>query len=358
MCSDRRLRSVALLALGLATLLAAACGKKGDPVPPPRAIPATTSDLAVRLRGDQLLFEMGYPQATVAGLPLADGLASVVLYRLELPAPLDGRPLTVAPEQLAAARPVLELAGPTLGGAVAGDRIRFETALPDPLPDPPVAHVYLVRTRAATGGVSAVSNTAILVPRAAPEGPAGLEAKPLKQGIALSWAADPGATAGYAVLRRLASESAWSAPLLVLDPGTTAWTDTAASYGQRWVYSVLSLASREPPIESAPRAEREVDYQDRFAPEPPGPLRALALPGEVRLVWEASPDGDVEAYRIERVATGAAADYETVATVPGGELEHVDTGLAAGASYSYRVRAEDAAGNVSEPGAAVEARLP
>jgi hypothetical protein len=221
-----------------------------------------------------------------------------------------------------------------------------------------VAHVYAVRTRAATGGVSALSNTAVVVPRVAPEGPAAFEATALKSGIALAWDADQGATAGYAVLRRLAAESSWNAPLVLLDPGTTAWTDAGARYGQRWVYSVLSMASREPPIESAPRAEREVDYQDRFAPEPPGTLRALALPGEVRLVWEASPDADVAAYRIERVAIGSAAGFDTVATVPGGELEHVDSGLAAGAAYRYRVRAEDGAGNVSEPGAAVEARLP
>lgn len=357
MSSDRPLRPAALAALSILALVAlAGCGKKGDPVPPPRSIPQTTTDLTLRQRGDRVLFDFGYPKATVAGLPLS-GLETVTLLLLEVPARTDGMPVTVAPEQVAAARPVAELSGPTLGGAVSGDRIRFDAALPQPLPDPPTARIYAVRTKAAGGEVSALSNAAILVPRPAPEGPAELEATPLKQGIELTWSADPGATAGYAVLRRPAVQSGWSQPPVLLEPGTTSWIDTEPRYGERWVYTVLSQASRTPPIESAPRAEREVDYRDQFPPAPPGSLRTLALPGEVRLVWEASADADVTGYRVERAPFGSEA-FELVAEVPGGRLEHVDSGLAPGSALRYRVRAVDGAGNVSEPGKAVEARVP
>jgi len=355
MCSERSVRPSAVAALALVALLAA-CGKKGDPIPPPRAIPATTTDLTVRQRADRVRFELAYPRSTIAGLPLS-GLESVTLYELEVPAPAAGTPLAVAPEQMAAARPLVEISGPTLGGAVAGDRIRFDTGLPDPLPEPPRARVYAVRTKSVKGERSALSNTVALVPRAAPTGPDGLEAKPLKNGILVSWEAVEGTIAGYAVLRRPSSQEGWwGEPVALLDPTTTSWLDADARYGQRWVYTVLVQLSRTPPIESAPRAEREVDYRDTFAPEPPPTLRALALPGEVRLVWEASPDPDVTGYQVERATyTG---EFELVARVPGGRLEHVDEGLESGATMRYRVRAEDGAGNVSEPGRTVEARVP
>jgi hypothetical protein len=99
--------AAALLALPLAL---AACGKKGDPVPPARAIPQTVSDLALKQRGDRVLLEFTHPKTTAAGLPLS-GLASVTLLELTRPVPPEGQPVTVLDAELAGAVPVVELAG-------------------------------------------------------------------------------------------------------------------------------------------------------------------------------------------------------------------------------------------------------
>ena len=58
------MRTSALLFLALLTTLSVGCGKKGDPMPPLRNIPLTTSDLEIRQQGRVILFDMGYPTTT------------------------------------------------------------------------------------------------------------------------------------------------------------------------------------------------------------------------------------------------------------------------------------------------------
>lgn len=358
MFSDRSLshRAATAALLVLTPLALAACGKKGDPVPPARAIPQTVSDLVLRQRGDRVLLEFTHPKTTAAGLPLS-GLASVTLLELAKPAPPEGQPVAVLPAELVGAKPIVELTDQALTGAFVGDRVRVETALPSPPPEPPAARVYTVRMRAIEGELSDFSNVATLVPKPAPEAPADLEARAEKAGVALSWSASPGATAGYAVYRRSAESTDWGAPTAIVPPEATWYSDRTARYGERYVYTVLALAQAEPPIESAPRAEREIDYRDRFAPETPAGLRAVALPGEVRLLWEASPDADTAGYRLERAIGDGEWTAATAAPVTG--LEHSDPSPAAtGERVRYRVVAIDGEGNASAPSEEAEVRLP
>jgi hypothetical protein len=281
----------------------------------------------------------------------------VTLLELTKPAPPEAQPVTVLDAELAGAKPVVELAGESLGAAFVGDRVRLETPLPTPAPEPPVARVYVVRTKAIEGELSALSNRAILVPKPAPTAPESLEVRPEKAGVALSWTAVPGAAAGYAVYRRAADSADWSAPLAIVPAAATWYTDRAARYGERYVYTVLALAQTEPAIESTPRAEREIDYRDRFAPETPTGLRAVALPGEVRLLWEASPDADTAGYRLERAI--GAGEWSAATAAPLTGLEHSDSAPAAsGERVRYRVIAVDGEGNASPPSDEAEVRLP
>ena len=72
----RRGRELAVAAVAAGCLLAAACGKKGNPLPPMRIIPNATTDLKVAQRGNQLVLRFAYPQTTTAGAKLP-GLAAV-----------------------------------------------------------------------------------------------------------------------------------------------------------------------------------------------------------------------------------------------------------------------------------------
>jgi len=82
-------------------------------------------------------------------------------------------------------------------------------------------------------------------------------------------------------------------------------------------------------------------------PTAPGSLTAVATSGhEIDLVWTASTsNAGVTGYLVERCQGAACTNFAQIATVTGTTFN--DTGLASSTSYSYRVRATDAAGNLS-----------
>lgn len=360
MCSEPKLRALAalpLLALALAVLPLAACGKRGDPTPPPRTVPQPIRDLTVGQRGAEVVLEMGHPKSTLAGLALP-ALAEVAVYQVTRPAAADGGAPALSETELAlAAKPLATLRGAELAGAQRGDRISFRFRLEESAFEPPAtARYFAVRTRAAVGEVSPWSNAVALVPRRPPEPPARLEVGARQEGIELSWASPAAPVEGYHVYRREATVPSYGAPLARLGAEAVGHLDTTATYGQRYIYTVCSLAARQPPIESAPAGEREIDYEDRFAPAPPPAVRALASPNEARLLWEPSPDRDVAGYVVFRADPGQEWRRVNAEPVTGQEL--VDTGLGSGLTFRYRVAAIDHAGNLGEPSEVAEAHVP
>ena len=86
---------------------------------------------------------------------------------------------------------------------------------------------------------------------------------------------------------------------------------------------------------------------DTTPPPAPTGLTATAVgSGQINLAWSASTDNvGVTGYRVERCQGAGCTSFAQVATPSGTSFS--DTGLAQGTSYSYRVRAVDAAGNLS-----------
>ena len=83
------------------------------------------------------------------------------------------------------------------------------------------------------------------------------------------------------------------------------------------------------------------------APTPPTNLAANAVSTtQVNLSWTASTDNvGVTNYLLERCTGASCTNFAQVATPPG--TTYNDTGLTANTTYRYRVRATDAAGNLS-----------
>jgi len=69
----------------------------------------------------------------------------------------------------------------------------------------------------------------------------------------------------------------------------------------------------------------------------PSQLRAVGSDGEIRLSWDDKSLG-ASAFRIERRQDGG--EFRRIASVAAGERTFVDSGLAGGATFQYRVRAE------------------
>ena len=86
---------------------------------------------------------------------------------------------------------------------------------------------------------------------------------------------------------------------------------------------------------------------DTVAPSAPAGLNATVVStNQINLSWTASTDNvGVTGYRVERCQGAGCASFAQIATSTGTSFS--DTGLAAATSYSYRVRAADAAGNLS-----------
>ena len=86
---------------------------------------------------------------------------------------------------------------------------------------------------------------------------------------------------------------------------------------------------------------------DTSAPTTPSSLTATASgTSTVNLAWSASTDNvGVTGYRIERCQGATCTNYAQIATSTGTTFSN--TGLTAATAYRYRVRANDAAGNLS-----------
>jgi len=367
MSSDLCRRSALILVLAAAAL---GCGKQGPPLPPLRTVPAATQDLHVRQQGTRVLFELTYPKTTAGGQAL-DGVTAVEVWEAVQPAPREGKPQPLdARVFTSSSKQVFKVADADLGSAVFGDKVIFSFPLPEgaivPTPATPAttpapatprspARFYAVRTMGKSGKPSDFSNQVSLVPKTPPDAPAQVTTTARPDGVLIEWPPVEGAL-GYAIYRRGAQEKGHGDPVHAAGPTERSWLDNTARYGQSYIYAVTSFNDRDPFIESAITSEREVRYQDRFAPPVPTDLVALGESGRIRLVWKGSDAEDLVGYIVYR--RDAAGDFQRITAQPLTAAEYNDTNVKPGTAYSYRVTAVDQTGNESAPGNEARAALP
>lgn len=377
--SRRGAAPLALAATVLTVLPLASCGRKGDPLPPLRQVPIAARDLSIHQQGNTLIFRLSYPLTTTSGGRLP-GIDQLEIFDLVTHASLDAaRTMDRRAYQPTASR-FVAIEGAELDSAIVGDRIEARigldaatlAAMPTPAAPPeeeleqpeateaaprPTVHIFAVRTRSTSGELSDLSNLVPIVLASAFPAPEELRARAQADGVALTWSfsADE-SVQGFTVYRKLAAERSYGDPVIRLDGAAREYLDQGVELGSRYIYTVRSVASLDPLVESGPAGEREIDYRDIFPPAPPSRVLALAEQGQVRLAIEASPASDVASYVVYRRDPGAA--FRRVLETPANRLEVLDTGLVSGLSYTYRVSAVDAAGNEGAPSAEVSVELP
>jgi predicted small lipoprotein YifL len=284
----------------------------------------TSKDLGAATLGNQLIIDLPLPE------PLAAATAS---------APAAAGATGAAPAKAAA--------GATTAKAATGAAAATPAAGP--------TRDYAVRAYGPQGDRSALSNQALLIPKEPPLPPEGVTVAPQADGILVAW--KPAANAGgYAVYRRAATERFSSKPLALARPGETRHLDSTARFGQSYIYSVTAVDPKQPLVESAIKTEHEIHYVDVYPPPVPEELVAVAEAGRARLVWRQSEAPDLAGYIVYR--KGPAGDFVRLTAKPIAATNYVDTAVASGQAYDYRVTAIDQTGNESAPSAEVHVAVP
>ena len=193
----------------------------------------------------------------------------------------------------------------------------------------------------------------------APSAPTGLTATPAAPTqVNLSWTAstDNVGVTGYRVERcQGAGCTSWAQ---VGTPTATTYGDTGLSASTTYRYRVRAVdAAGNLSAYSAIATATTPAAPDTAAPSVPAALTATAAVGQVALSWTASTDNvAVTGYRVERCQGSGCTDFAQVGT-PGG-TSYTDTPLAGSTTYRYRVRAADAAGNLSGYSGVAEGTTP
>jgi hypothetical protein len=166
-------------------------------------------------------------------------------------------------------------------------------------------------------------------PACAVDAPSGLSAAGGQGQVTLAWNTLGGAQS-Y-VLRR-ASHTGGPYADLVTQPAA-GYLDQGLSPATSYYYVVHAVGPGGPGADSAEAAALTV-------PATPAHLSATADVGSISLSWD--PSAGVTGYRVSRAAADGV--FKLLVNAPATPTTYVDSGLAAGASYSYAVAALNASG--------------
>ena len=136
----------------------------------------------------------------------------------------------------------------------------------------------------------------------------------------------------------------------VASPSTTSYSDTGLSPSTTYSYTVAAVdgaGNVSVQSTSASATTQAPPPPDTQAPTTPTNLSVTAQSSsQINLSWTASTDNvGVTGYRVERCTGASCTTFSQISTPS--STTYNDTGLAANTTYRYRVRAVDAAGNLS-----------
>ena len=248
-----------------------------------------------------------------------------------------GAPTGEAPE-VGKGAPPAEAAGTPAAPAPDVPAKEADTKAPQ-APTAPV-RVYIARgvTRGGRPGPPSARVQLPIVP--VPPAPRDVVTRVTESGISLTWTPPPEAP-----------ESAFNvyplhAPLQPVNPSPLAepsFEHAGVTSGTEYCYRVRAIRlAGEVPIEGPPSEGVCVTPRDLFPPAAPRGLAAVSTPGQISLIWDASPEADVAGYLVLR---GEAPDgpLRPITPAPVKETSFRDTDVTPGTTYVYAVVAVDTA---------------
>ncbi len=176
-----------------------------------------------------------------------------------------------------------------------------------------------------------------------PDKPRGLEATATHGRVVLTWD-DPGddSITGYMILRRVrVNDTGGDFGVLVADTGTAAltYTDNTVAAGLTYTYRIKAI--NEHGVSERSRWFH-IDTPAAPVPDKPRGLEATATHGRVVLTWDDPGDDSITGYMILRRVrvndTGGEFNV-LVADTGTAALTYTDNTVAAGLTYTYRIKA-------------------
>jgi fibronectin type 3 domain-containing protein len=211
---------------------------------------------------------------------------------------------------------------------------------------------YRVRSADAVPNLSGYSNIVSATTQAAdttrPTRPTGLSAAaagPTRINLAWTASTDNVGVTGYRMERcQGAGCTSWAQ---IGTPTSNSFSDTGVSASTTYRYRVRATDAAGNLSQYSTIATASTPAaSDTTPPSAPSALAATANGTLINLTWTASTDNvGVTGYRVERCQGAACTTFAEVATPTAATFG--DSGLSPATSYSYRVRAVDAANNLS-----------
>src|SRR5262249_33768493 len=137
---------------------------------------------------------------------------------------------------------------------------------------------------------------------------------------------------GFFVYRRADPGGSYGNPLGPEPLQTAAFDDKTVSLGQRWCYTVGTVISTEPVVESERSNEACLYSRAIVPPAAPSGVAALGGADGVEVSWSPSTESDLASYRVYRTAEGKT---EKIGEVTPPETSLRDTTASPGVRYRY-----------------------
>ncbi len=384
-----------------ALVLAAACGKRGDPLPPLARTPQPVRDFTVGQRGQELTIRYVAPVSTTGGVRLATHEVEVLtataegdflktalaeahratageVVVLSRPLPAPGTKLRVAARAEAGGhRSALTsvatfIAQPPPPAPFAltarltpeGVTLGWQGTIPTPPPPPPPSPSPSPSASPSPSGTPPSPSPSPSAPASPPTpaspaapgaSPAAPAAPPKLPAVPAAAPPPPPPTPGFRVYRRDPAGS-YDAAMNAAPITVHAFEDRTVGAGPRFCYVVRLAVSTTPLVESAPSNEVCVDVKDVAPPAPPLGVATLVTADAVEVSWSPSGEPDLAGYRVYRAAAGGAPGR--VVDLPASRTTWRDSAPGRGGPHFYTVTAIDQAGNESAPSQPAEGHLP
>lgn len=332
-------------AIGLVAVSVAACGKKGNPLPPLNILPARVDELSASLSGGRILLQLTVP----AGNP--DDPAVVSPERVEI-----YRVITTADAPVPAVSEIIGRAG-ALRGEIAvrkpEDAAPAPSAPPRPLPGEPATFAETVDAQAG-GSWSYVAvgvmgrnrrgpaSPVVTVPLGAlPVAPSALTAENDEKTLTVSWEGASKAYRVFSVTRPFDDPSA--ARLLTPSPVAESRFTSPVEFGRERCFIVRAVeSSGGATVEGPPSEPFCATAVDRYPPPAPAGLRVIQEGGAITLTWTPSDAPDLAGYVVLR-GDASGVSMQPLVREPVREPAYKDETVRSGETYTYSVYAVDTA---------------